>query len=208
MITVRYIERLFSGQQHPRLYRELIAGRPEAAFALQALLARPVAIAALGMLRLDELSQSLTSVYRRLLGVVLTAQQRDGGWGDPMTTALAVRALLGGGGHGDAVDRGLNYLLRLQKQDGRWPRESTGRMDSDLSGGDSFASAFVLLQLGDRKVFRESTHFADAVAWFAAHAASLDPDARRLWSHAAVRCRVTPDHDMAMFLWPEGRPAA
>src|SRR5439155_23951240 len=106
MITVRHIERLFSHHQHPRLYRELIAGRPEGSLGgVEAVLARVVPIAALGMIRLDELSQSHTSMYRRLLNVVLTAQQPDGGWGDAMTTALAVRALLGdGGGHGAAPD--------------------------------------------------------------------------------------------------------
>src|SRR5687767_9766031 len=67
MITIRHIERLFDDHQHRRLYRELIAGRPEATFALEAVLARPVPIAALGMLRLDELSQSHTALYRRLL---------------------------------------------------------------------------------------------------------------------------------------------
>ena len=85
MITIRHLERLFSDHNHRRLYRELIAGRPEATFALEGILARVVPIAALGILRLDELSQSASPVHRRLLNVVLTAQQADGGWGDPMT---------------------------------------------------------------------------------------------------------------------------
>ena len=72
MITIRHIERLFDDHQHRRLYRDLIAGRPEATFALEPVLARPVPIAALGMMRLDELSQSHTALYRRLLNVVLT----------------------------------------------------------------------------------------------------------------------------------------
>src|SRR5439155_2578744 len=130
MITVRHIERLFSHHQHPRLYRELIAGRPEASLAggVEAVLARVVPIAALGMIWLDELSQSHTSMYRRLLNVVLTAQQGDGGWGDPMTTAVALRALLSGGGQGPAVDRGLAYLANLQQDDGLWPCEGLRRM--------------------------------------------------------------------------------
>src|SRR5437867_8980770 len=124
MITIRHIQRLFSHHQHPRLYRELIAGRPEATLGLEGVLARVVPIAALGMIRLDELSQSHTSMYRRLLNVVLTAQQPDGGWGDAMTTALAVRALLAGGGQGPAVDRGLAHLAGLQKEESLWPRET------------------------------------------------------------------------------------
>src|SRR5688500_3408727 len=123
MITLRHIERLFSDHQHRRLYRELIAGRPEATFALELVLGRAVPIAALGMIRLDELSQSCSPLYRRLLSVVLTAQQPDRGWADPMITAVCVRALLCGGGDGSAVARGLAYLASLQQPKGPWPRE-------------------------------------------------------------------------------------
>ena len=198
MITLRQIERLFGDQQHRRLYRELIAGRPEATFALEPVLGRPVAVAALGMLRLDELSQSHGSLYRRLLNVVLLGQQADGGWGDPMTTALCVRALLAGGGNGAAVERGLGYLANLQQPGGSWPRESLRRMPLD-----EFASAFVLMQLGDREPFRRAVRFDDACNFFAAHAKSMDPEARRLWSHAAVRCRVpaTRGRDAALNLF-------
>jgi hypothetical protein len=188
MITIRHIERLFSHHQHPRLYRELIAGRPEAMVGLQGVLAHVVPIAALGMIRLDELSQAHTGMYRRLLNVVLTAQHPDGGWGDAMITAVALRALLGSGdGHGAAVDRGLRYLADLQHDDGLWPREPMRRMPAD-----TLASAFVLMQLGDRASFRRSARFADAVAWFTANANHLDEATRRLWTHASVRCRMTP----------------
>src|SRR3954471_16590181 len=103
MITLRQIERLFDDHQHRRLYRELIAGRPEASIALESTLARVVPIAALGLMRLDELSQSHTTLSRRLLNVILTSQQPDGGWGDPMVTALCIRALLTASGQGPAV---------------------------------------------------------------------------------------------------------
>jgi hypothetical protein len=193
MITVRHIERLFSHHQHPRLYRELIAGRPEASIGLDEVLSRVVPIAALGMIRLDELSQSHTSMYRRLLNVVLTSQQppkeQEAGWGDAMTTAVALRALFGAGGsgHGAAVDRGLEYLASLQKEDGLWPREGLRRMPAD-----TLASAFVLMQLGDRAAFRRAVRFGEAVAWFDANASHLDGPTRRLWAHASVRCRMTP----------------
>ena len=204
MITIRHIERLFDDQKHRRLYRELISGRPEATFALEAVLARPLPIAALGMIRLDELSQSHTSLYRRLLNVVLTAQQPDGGWTDPMTTALCLRALLSGGGKGGAaVERGLRYLAALQQPLGTWPREPLRRMPLD-----AFATAFILMQLGDRAPFRRAVHFEDATAWFAAHERSLDPETRRLWSHAAVRCRHAADRDALGTLYSAGRPAA
>jgi hypothetical protein len=185
MITIRQIERLFSDHQHRRLYHDLIAGRPEATSALEVSLARPVPLAALGMIRLDELSQSSNAIYRRLLGVVLTSQQPDGGWGDPMLTALCVRALLCGGGQGAAVERGIQYLAALQKPEGVWPKEPLRRMPAD-----AFVSAFILMQLGERDAFRRAVRFDDAVDWFAANATATDPYARRLWSHAALRCRV------------------
>jgi len=163
MITVRHIERLFSHHQHARLYRELIAGRPEGTAGLDEVLCRVVPIAALGMIRLDELSQSQTSMYRRLLNVLLTAQNPDGGWGDAMTTALAVRALLGNGstGHGHCIDRGLAYLARSQREDGTWTREGLD---------DALVSAFVLMQIGDRAAFRQAVRLAQAVEWFQGHA--------------------------------------
>jgi hypothetical protein len=184
MVTVRHIERLFSEQQHRRLYRELIAARPEANFALEPTLGRVVPTAALGLIRLDELALAHTAIYRRLLNVVLTAQQPDGGWGDLMATAVCVRALLCGGGEGAAVRRGLTYLAAMQKTEGAWPIEPIRRMPAD-----AFTTAFVLMQLGEREPFRAATRFADAVNWFAAHASELDPHSRRLWQRAAVKCR-------------------
>ena len=206
MITIRHIERLFDDNQHRRLYRELISGRPEATFALEALLARPVPIAALGMIRLDELAQSHTSLYRRLLNVVLTAQQPDGGWTDPLTTSLCLRALLSGGGRGGAaVERGLRYLGALQQPLGTWPKEPLRRMPLD-----AFATAFILMQLGDHAPFRRAVHFDDAVAWLTSNQnqKSLDPETRRLWSHASVRCRHAADRDALGTLYSAGRPAA
>jgi hypothetical protein len=205
MITVRHIERLFSDHQHRRLYRELIAGRPEATFALEPVLARVVPIAALGLIRLDELSQSGSPLYRRLLNVVLTAQQADGGWGDPMITALCVRALLCGGGDGSAVARGLAVLAGLQQPKGSWPREPLRRMPCD-----AFATAFILMQLGDRDAFRRAVRFDDAVAWMteSAHAKALDGESRRLWTHAALRCRTAGGHHPVPGLFAAARPAA
>jgi hypothetical protein len=204
MITIRHIERLFDDHQHRRLFRDLIAGRPEATFALEPILARPVPIAALGMMRLDELSQSHTTLYRRLLNVVLTAQQSDGGWTDPMTTALCIRALLSGGGKGGAaVERALRYLAALQQPKGTWPREPLRRMPLD-----AFATAFILMQLGDREPFRRAVAFDDATGWFATEHKTLDPETRRLWSHASVRCRHAAERDALHTLYSAGRPAA
>ena len=213
MMTVRHIERLFSNHQHPRLCRELIAGRPEATAGLDGVLSRVVPIAALGMIRLDELSQSQTSMYRRLLNVVLTSQHPNGGWGDVMTTAIALRALLGNSstGHGQAIDRGLAHLAAAQHENGTWSDEA----GSDDAGGrnDALVTAFVLMQLGDRAAFRGSVRFAQAVEWFNGRATHLDAPVKRLWTHAAVRCRMTPaDREGFATLWTPAphnrRPAA
>ena len=109
-----------------------------------------------------------------------------------MTTALCVRALLCGGGQGAAVERGLHYLATLQKPEGIWPREPLRRMPAD-----AFASAFILMQLGERDAFRRAVRFDDAIDFFTANAPAMDPDARRLWTHAAVRCRVHSSRPLA-----------
>ena len=208
MQTVSQIRRLWKAHQYPRLMRELMAARPEASLRAETELARSVPCAAMIVIRLDELSQSHTSMYRRLLNVVLTAQQGDGGWGDPMTTAVALRALLSGGGQGPAVDRGLAYLANLQQDDGLWPCEGLRRMPAD-----TLASAFVLMQLGDRSAFRRAVHFADAVECFAVRAAKLDDATRRIWTHASLRCRMTPaerggDGFATLWMTANRRPAA
>src|SRR4051812_10071913 len=201
MITLRQIDRYLNEQQHRRLYRELVTGRPEATFALEPHLGRAIPVAALGMIRLDELSQSHTPLYRRLLNVVLTAQQADGGWGDLMSTAICVRALLCGGGQGAAVERGLMYLANLQKPEGIWPREPLRRMPSD-----AFTSAFILLQLGDRDSFRRHVRYGDALDWFQMNSRAMDPQAKRLWEQARARCRFV-GRDANALMW-FARPAA
>jgi hypothetical protein len=156
------------------------------------------------MIRLDELSQSNGPVYRRLLNVVLTSQQADGGWGDPMTTAMCIRALLCGGGDGSGVVRGLGYLASLQQPKGSWPREPLRRMPSD-----AFATVFILMQLGDRDSFRRAVRFDDTVAWMtqAGGAKQLDGETSRLWSHAALRCRAGAYRPVPA-LFATTRPAA
>jgi hypothetical protein len=196
MITIRHIERLFDEQQYRKLYHELMTGRPEAQAELHAELGRVVPLAAMGMIRLDELTQSHAPLYRRFLGVVLTSQQSDGGWGDPSVTALCLRALMCGGGQGRATASGLAHLATLQKSEGIWPREPFRRMPAD-----ALVSAFILLQLGDRAEFRSAVRFDDAVDWFAVNAQAMDPAAKNLWSHAAVRCRLTPANARISTLW-------
>jgi hypothetical protein len=165
-------------------------------------LARVVPVAALAMIRLDELSQAHHPFYRRLLNVILTSQQPDGGWGDPLTTALCVRALIAGGaGSGAAVNGGLGYLAALQKTEGAWPNEPIRRLPAD-----GFTTAFILHQLGEFEPFRSAVRFDDAVTWFTTHGKSLDEQTRRLWLHARTRCRLGTTYRPAPLFSP--RPAA
>src|SRR5947209_5704437 len=184
MTTVRQIERCWTSKSYAKLFLELIAARPEALFRLEPGAARAPLAAAMAVIRLDELTQSHVPLYGRLVRAILTAQEADGGWGDPATTALCVRALLCGRGEGLAVQRGLTYLANLQKSEGIWPNLPLRRMPAD-----PHTSAFILLQLGDDSGFRQAVRLAEAVQWFQAHGDELDEETRQLWDRARVRCR-------------------
>ncbi|HZZ44906.1 MAG TPA: hypothetical protein VFE58_18355 [Tepidisphaeraceae bacterium] len=185
MITIRQIERMWGGKQYERLFRDLIAARPEGTLRAQMELGQPMATAAMGVVRLYELSQEHTEIYRTLLKAVLAGQQADGGWGDPMTTALCVRSLLLGRGAGTAVQSGLEYLAGLQKAEGIWPKGPIRRMSED-----AYASGFVLFQLAEFAEFRLAVRFFDAVNWFETNEDGLDGESRKLWDRASARCRL------------------
>lgn len=183
MMTVRQIERLWSGKAYEKLFRELLSARPEASLRLEMELGRSTSTAALALIRLDELSQSFVPLYGRLLRTLLNDQQSDGGWGDPMTTALCLRALMCGQGNGLAIDRGLLYLSQMQKPQGIWPNAPIRRMPAD-----PYVSAFILLQIGEHVAFRQAVRFFDALNWFEANEPALDPETRKLWDRASLRC--------------------
>jgi hypothetical protein len=185
MMTIRQIERMWGAKSYERLFRELIAARPEGTLRAQMQLAQPTATAAMGVVRLYELNQEHTAVYATLLRAVLAAQQPDGGWGDPMTSSLCLRALLLGQGAGAAVQRGLAYLAGLQKAEGIWPNVPIRRMPAD-----PYVSAFILYQLAEHAEFRSAVRFLDAVNWFEQNEAALDGESRTLWDRASVRCRL------------------
>ncbi|WP_428940786.1 hypothetical protein [Fontivita pretiosa] len=197
MTTVRHIEKLWRDKLYAKLLRQMLSGRPEASLRLELELNGPVPAAAMALLRLDELGQPHVPLYDKLLRAVLTAQEPDGGWGDPMTTALCLRGLMAGQGGGAAIERGLTYLAQLQKSEGIWPKVPLRRMPAD-----PFVSAFVLLELGDHERFRQSVRFADALNWFQVHQHALDPETRRLWDHASIRCRIHRTCDVqSMLSW-------
>src|SRR5262245_45299357 len=118
MQTVRQIERHWTGGAYSRLFRELVANRPEAAFQIDLEPAGGVAAAAMGVIRLEELNQSHVPLYSKLIRALVASQDRDGGWGDAALTALCLRALmLGRRSGGESIQRGLAYLTGLQKPD-------------------------------------------------------------------------------------------
>lgn len=185
MVTVRQIEKAWKSEAWAQLVREMLAGRPEASLRLESALTGSVAAAALVLIRLDELSQPHAPLYGKLVRAIIAAQDADGGWKDPLLTALCLRALMAGRGEGESINRGLKYLAQMQKSDGIWPAQPIKRL-----AADPFVSAFVLLMLGGEQRFQDAVRFAEAVDWFGANAVSLDGEAHRLWDHARVRCRV------------------
>jgi hypothetical protein len=185
MMTVRHIEKLWTARDYNRLLQEMLTGRPEASLRLEADLTGPVSAAAVALLRLDELAQAHVPLYAKLLKTLIAAQDSDGGWSDPLTAALCLRALFAGRGHGLAIDRGLAYLANLQKPEGIWPKAPIRRLPAD-----AFISAFVMLQLGNDARFRTAVRFDDAIGWFETNQHTLDAESRRLWDHASVRCRA------------------
>ena len=127
MLTVRQIERWWQVQAHDRLIDELCVGRAEAVSGIRPMLAGPTAAAALAVIRLDELHQSHQPF-------------------DPVTTALALRALGRGAGTGRSIDKAVDRLAALQRDDGQWPREPFRRFP-----GDGAVTAFVLFQLAETR---------------------------------------------------------
>ena len=182
-MTVRHIERLWEGKSYGRLMRDLLVARPESGLRLETELGRAIPAAAMALIRLDELSQSAVPLYGRLLRTILNDQHADGGWGEAMTTALCLRALLCGAGNGSAIERGLTYLANLQKTEGIWPNGPIRRMPAD-----PYVSAFILLQLGQHGRFRSAVRFFDGLNWFEKHESELEPEAMKLWERASLRC--------------------
>src|SRR4051812_10267299 len=196
MTTIKRIERLWTGRKYDQLFRDLIAARPEASIRLEVECSHAVPAAAIAMIRLDELGQAHVPLFAKLLRTLLATQDVDGGWADPMATALALRALLNGRAAGAAIERGLHYLAQMQKPEGIWPKVPFRRMPAD-----PYVSAFVLFELGDNDRFRGSVRFLDAVNWFESHEATLDPESRRLWDRASLRCQMHRTGGPTPLLW-------
>jgi hypothetical protein len=182
MITVRHIQRLWDLRQYVRLLDELIVLRVEAVAAREFAEPLGAAAAAMALIRLHELNQAHAAICPKLIRTIIAQQERDGGWGNVAITALCLRALCQSNGRGAAIESGMEYLARLQKPAGLWPKIPIRRTESD-----ALVSAFVLLQLGEIEIFRETVDFDAAVNWFESNAFMADSAAKTLWSHARPR---------------------
>lgn len=196
MTTVRHVARLWQSGTWGKLLRELLQNRPESSPRLETELHSLVACAAMAMIRLDELNQSHIPLFSKLLRTLLCSQDADGGWRDPLTTAVCLRAVLIDRGHGIAIDRAMSYLAIMQKNEGIWPKVPIRRTSSD-----GFTSAFILFHLGMNAQFRTAVRFDDAVRWFEQNEPSLEPEARRLWNYASAAARISPGSRAVAPLW-------
>ena len=182
MLTVRHLEREWNAGSYRKLMAELLSARGEATPRLLHDLAKPATVAAMVMVRLDELGQAHVPLFAKLLRTVLAAQESDGGWADPVITALALRALCITNGNGLAVDRGLAYLAALQKENGLWPAEPIRRLT-----GDTFVTAWILFHLGNNPSFRRLVQYDDALAAMELMEAEHAPETKRLWTRVNRR---------------------
>jgi hypothetical protein len=196
MVTVRQLERLWLARQYDRMLRLFIETRPEASVRLVSHLARSIPTAAMAVVRLDELNQSHTPFCARMLRAVLAGQEADGGWGDPLNTAICLRALLCSDGDGPAIDRALTYLANLQKSDGLWPRGPLRRLPAD-----PFVSAFILFHLADDHRFASAVRLDDTLRWFRTHHNKLDLETARLWRMIAIRRSAVPLTSNSSHIW-------
>lgn len=183
MTTVRQLERLWNAKSYARMKGELLCSRQEACFGIEGL-ERPCALAALALIRLDELCQSHHPLYERFVRVLLASRDRDGGWGDPAITALCLRALMLGNGDGDAIDAALAVLAALQKENGIWPAGPIRRLPDDPA-----ASLFILFQLGSNARFQSAVRFDDALSWFDGNRSRLTAQHRALYDRTRLRWR-------------------
>ena len=185
MITVRQMERFLNARDYARILHDLTSQRADALIRWEAQASRHTLAAAMCVIRLDELNCAAHPLASKLIAAVLASQEADGGWGDALSTALCLRALLAGRGDGVAVDRGLAFLANLQQDEGAFPAGPFRRMPAD-----SHASAAVLYLLAELPAAWGSIDLSATLSWLQCNAYALDTATRALLRHAALRCQV------------------
>ena len=206
MLTLPLLQRLWQTARYRQLIRQVLSGRPEAVAGLDERIGGPLAAAAVGLLRLAELSQTTLPAAREMLIRLLMSQNRDGSWGEasadrPILTALCVRALCGFQASGSAIrfhlgmptevvdrPRGAAGVSRAMQAGIAW---LSGAQDAagGWGGEDPVVTPIVLLQLGRLGDFRRAVQLHRALAI----GRDIDPGAeggvvRRLWNGVHQRC--------------------
>ena len=207
MLSVHQIERHFRARHLDTLLRGVAPIGLDLPLPLMVRLsAEPVAVIALALRRVLELTYGPTALSRELTAAILDKQNNDGsfgegatgnvdGPGDPLATAAVVAALTALGRehantpHPEAAlarERAIAALANSQADTGLF-QSSADRTDEDrvLSG------AFILTLLAGDEDFRQSVRFADLLNWFDEHAQELDPNAQMLVRLGRVEAPVS-----------------
>jgi hypothetical protein len=161
MFTTRQLERLWSQGDYSHISSACMERRPEFSPRLLPDLGTCLPAAALALIRLEEFGRFNHPMAARLLRQIIAAQQADGSFGAPLLTAVCLRALLGCGGDGRAIDSAIAHLAQLQRDDGLWPAAANRRLP-----GDGLVTAFILLELAGISRFAVAVRLADALEHF------------------------------------------
>jgi len=184
MTTPRLLERLWNERKYPQLIDLLRAGRADLDPAVATRLTGPTAAAALAVIRLDELGQSLHPFASVAIRALIASQQPDGGWGDLAVTAMALRALRCSRGTGHVVTRGMQFLAAMQKPAGAWPTEPIRRLPADPA-----LTAFILLHLAGDGDLARLARVDEALDWLHRHRCEIAPETRPWVDRATARWR-------------------
>lgn len=171
MTSVRQIDGLWSEGRTRQLVTELTRFRPDfPASMIDSVSSSPVVAAALAMVRLQELDQTLLASYEGLKRKLLASQAADGSFGSIPITVLACRALLAEPTGAEALRKGLEYLGLIQREDGGFPVDELRRLPSDL-----LATALCIYHLSRDDRAKRALRFEAAGRWLADHRMDASP---------------------------------
>ena len=151
----------------------------------------PLAVLALGLRRVVELSHGSTPGIRAMTRQLLRGQEADGSFAaDPLATASVAAALeklrreardapVAEDPSEIAVagERAMAALAAMQGDDGLF-HAGDDRTEQERA----LISAFIAFLLAGSEAFRRVVRFADLMSWFEQRRKTLDPHTRRLWS--------------------------
>lgn len=196
MLSEPLIRRLCDQQDHDRLLQGLVRNGLPLPLPLQVRLAdSAVAVPALALRRLTELTYGPTPASRAIVSKLLARQEARGCYeGDPLVTACAVAAMgrvmrdqRGGTGLASTRDRAVAAMAGLQQGDGSFAA-TTDRTDADRL----LTSVFVLYLLADEAGFRTAVRLADLLSFIEERIELADEATDELWQMTRVVLRPMP----------------